>query len=114
MIHVRHRTASGRLDEVWEFDPVRKCMDIVFRLGSAKPVAFTLPICAIDKPRLHAFAISRLDGESWRLLPSRFMFAGDKLVHVEVAIHHSLDKRTMLVLSRAPSDVDAELDCLSL
>ncbi len=114
MIHIRHRLASGRLDEAWEYDSARRCLDVVLRLGSASPIAFTLPVCAIDKPRLNAFAIARLDGESWRVLPSRFVLQGDKLVHHEVAIHESIGGRIQIVLTNAPSDVDAELEVLSL
>lgn len=114
MIHIRHRSASGRLDEAWEFDSARRVLDVVFHLGSAAPVAFTIPVCAIDKPRLGAFAVTRLDGDSWRVLPTRFVLEGEKLVHFEVSIHPSLDKRTMLVLTDAPYDVDAELEVLSL
>lgn len=114
MIQVRHRLASGRVSEAWEFDSARQVVDVVLQQGSADPIGFTLPICAIDKPRLGAYAISRLDGDSWRILPTRFIYSGGRLVHHEVAIHEALGARTMLVLTHAPADVDAELETLSL
>ena len=114
MIQVRHRKASGRLDEAWEFDPARRVIDVVLRQGSAEPLAFAVPVCAIDKPRLGAFAMSRFDGESWRILPSRFVLQGEKLVHQELAIHEAIGGRVQLVLTHAPLDVDAELEVMSL
>ncbi len=114
MIQIRHRSASGRLDEVWEYDSARRCLDVVLRLGSAAPLAFNIPVCAIDKPRLGAYAMTRLDGESWRVLPTRFISYGERLVHHESTIHSAFDKRTQLVLTNAPYDVDAELEALSL
>ncbi len=54
MIQVRHRLASGRVDEAWEFDPARQVVEVVLRQGSAEPLAFTVPVCAIDRPRLGA------------------------------------------------------------
>ncbi len=84
------------------------------RQGSAKPIAFTLAVCAVDRPRLGAFAITRLGEDSWRVLPTRFIYAGGRLVHDEVAIHEALGEREMLALTHAPADVDAELETLSL
>lgn len=70
MITVRHRTTSGRLDSMWEFDSERGCVEVVIRLASARPAAFTVKVCAPDKPRLWSHPIMRLDAESWRILPA--------------------------------------------
>lgn len=99
---------------MWEFDPQRRVIDLVLRQGSAKPIELTIPVCAIDKPRFGAFAMSRLDSDAWRILPTRFVFEGDKLVHQEVAIHEAIGARTMLALTHAPYEVDAELEVMSL
>jgi len=73
MIVVKHRSASSRLDSLWEFDPVRKAIDLVFRLGSASPAAFTIPVCSLENPRFGAHVLARLDEDSWRLLPSFYI-----------------------------------------
>lgn len=114
MIQVRHRLASGRLDEAWEFDPSRRVIDLVLRQGSAKPLAFTIPVCAIDRPRLGAFAMSRLDSDSWRILPTCFVLYGERLVHHEMPIHPEIGGRVQIVLTHAPYEVDAELEIMSL
>ena len=114
MIEVRHRLASGRADEAWEFDPARRVIDVVLRQGSDTPLAFAVPVCAIDKPRIGAFAMIRFDFESWRILPSRFVLSGERLVHQEIRIHPDLGEHVQLVLTHAPYEVDAELEVMSL
>lgn len=112
MIVVKHRTASGRLDQLWDFDSARRVLDVVFRLGSAHPVAFTLQVCAPDRARIGAHPIMRLDGESWRVLPAVFRMEHGMLVPVDAPIHESLGHGGQLVLTHAPADVDAELESL--
>lgn len=112
MIEVRHRSASGRLDELWEYDSARRCLEIVLRLGSAEPIAFTLAVCAPDRARIGAHPIMRLDGESFRVLPAVFRLEHGMLVPVDAAIHASLGPGSQLVLTHAPADVDAELQAL--
>ena len=99
---------------MWEFDPARRVVDLVLKQGGARPLELTIPVCAIDRPRLNAFAMSRLDGTSWRILPSRFVWQSERLVHFEVAIHPAIGGRTQLVLTHAPPGVDAELEMLGL
>jgi hypothetical protein len=80
-------------------------------------LAFTLPICAIDKPRFGAFPVTRLDSSSWRILPIRYVWAdasGTRLVHRAERIHDSLSMGDAVVLASAPHDVDQELSELSL
>lgn len=116
MIHVRHRSASGRIDAMWEFDGQRRVLDVVIRRGNAT-MAFTLPVCAVDKPRFGAFGLTRLDASSWRVLPIRYVWAdasGTRLVHRSERIHESLSLGDAVILSQAPPDVDAELSELSL
>lgn len=141
MLVLRHRSASSRLDALWEFDPARKVIDVVIRLGSEKPRAFTLPVCAPDKPRIWAHPILRLDGESWRILPSVFvpLEAAEELQADDVhgipiprhapillvprdcrepaaacALHDAIGLGSHLVLTNAPPSIDIELAELSL
>ena len=116
VIFVRHRTASGRLDAAWEFDSARRVIDIVFRLGEAEPIALCVPVCSSKKPRYHAFALTRFDSSSWRLLPIRFVPSNasqpDRLVHDQRSLHSVLDRGTQLVLTCAPPNVVTELEAL--
>lgn len=115
-VFVRHRTASGRLDACWEYDSGRRCVDVVFRLGEAEPIALCLPVCASKKPRYHAFALTRFDGSSWRLLPIRFVPASpsqpDRLVHDTHPLHPVLDRGTQIILTHSPPNVVDELERL--
>ncbi len=79
MITLRHRSASGRLDALWDWDPERMVLDLVFRLGTAQPRAVTVKVCAVDTPRLWCHPLARLDGESWRILPAMFVPATSSL-----------------------------------
>jgi hypothetical protein len=90
-------------------------VELVIQRGSIV-TAFTVNVCAIDKPRFDAFALARLDSDSWRILPIRYVWAGYgiKLVHDERAIHESLSKGDHIVLANAPEDVAIELQELSL
>jgi hypothetical protein len=112
LIQVRHRLASGRASEAWEFDSARKVIDVVLQQGSAEPIAFTLPVCAPDRPRVGAHPIMRLDGESWRVLPAVFRFEGALLLPMDAPVHETLGHGGQLILTHAPADVDAELGAL--
>jgi hypothetical protein len=115
-VFVRHRSASARLDSLWEFDPARRCVEIIFRLGEAAPIALCVPVCASKKPRFHAFALTRFDGSSFRLLPIRFVpftpSQPDRLVHDQHALHPVLDRGTQIILTHCPEHVVAELESL--
>ena len=97
---------------MWEFDPSRRVIDVVLRLGSARPIAFTVAVCAPDRARAGAHPLLRLDGSSWRVLPAIFVASFGVLVPKDAPIHPTLGNGTQLVLSHAPADVDAELSSL--
>lgn len=73
MITIRHRSASGRLDMLWEFDPARRVIDAVLRMEGGPELAFAIRVCAPDKPIPFAHPILRLDSESWHILPAVFV-----------------------------------------
>lgn len=143
MVVVRHRTASGRLDALWEFDPARKVVELVLRLASEKPRAFTVAVCFPDRPRIWAHPLMRLDSESWRILPSLFVpIEEEEEVGVEerhgvpfprarplllepwecrrayrglpCPLHAEIGTGSHLVLTNAPANVEIELAELSL
>ncbi len=131
MITLKHRTASGRLDALWEYDDARKCIELVFRLGTAKPRAVTVKVCAIDAPRIWCHPLTRLDGESWRILPAMMIpahtslpgrpptlaprdclgSAGGLRGAVPCELHEVVGS-AMVVLTNAPAIISEELEAL--
>jgi len=114
---VPHRSASGRLDACWDFDPARRLVDVVLRLGSATPIDMSIPVCAIDRGRIGAYAIIREDDESWRILPSIFVpISGTvaDLYRIDRAIHISLGRGDQLLLRNTPAGISLELEALAL
>lgn len=73
MLTLRHRTASGRLDELWEFDPARQVVELVFRLGAGPVRGFTISVCSPEKTTAFAHALMRRDADTWKILPSLFV-----------------------------------------
>ncbi len=131
MITLRHRTASGDPSNVWEFDPLRSCIEMVFRLGSAAPRALTVKVCAIDSPALWCHPLMRLDGECWRILPALFTPANTSLPGRPPTLAprdclrpggglrgaipcelHEVIAATMLLLVNAPPGINEELEAL--
>lgn len=118
MIHaVPHRSASGRLDACWDYDPARWVVDIVLRLGSATPIEMSIPVCSIDRGRLFAYAITRENEESWRVLPSIFFPVSPSvttLYRVDRALHLSLNRGDQIMLCNTPAGICLELEALAL
>lgn len=118
MIHtVPHRSASGRLDSCWDFDPARRVVDVVMKLGSATPIDMTIPVCSIDHGRLGAYAIIREDDESWRILPSIFVPIGatvHELYRIDRPLNISLGRGDQIMLRNAPAGISLELEALAL
>lgn len=132
MLALRHRSASGRLDQLWEFCAVRGVVEVVFRLAASEPIAVTVKVCHPDRPVLLAHPIMRLDGESWRILPAIFIpavsvsrdrdrsryvprdcsaRAGGLRDAVPCDLHTAIGS-SHIVLTNAPADIDAEMEAL--
>lgn len=130
MITIQHRSRSGQLDSMWEFDSERGVIDAVVRLGGGKSAAFTIKVCAPDKPRVHAHPIMRLDSFAWRILPAVWVErlasapgGRTKLVPSECNgrdralpcdLHAAIGAGSHLVLTGAPPDIDIEIVELDL
>jgi hypothetical protein len=105
LIFVKHRSASGRLEELWEYDPVRKVVMLTFKLGAATPVHLDVPVSSRHESRFGAWAIQRADGETWEIVPYRF--GGSELrAH---PIHEALGGESV-VLTNAPPGQALELE----
>lgn len=130
MITIQHRSRSGRLESMWEFDSERGVIDAVIRLGGGRSAGFAIKVCAPDKPRLHAHPIMRLDSFAWRILPAVWIEVPPsdparrpKLVPSECTgrssavrceLHEAIGAGSHLVLTDAPPDIDIEIVELDL
>lgn len=118
MIHsVPHRSASGILTHLWDYDPARRCVDIVLRLGSAIPIDMTIHVCSIDRGRIGAYAIIRENDECWRILPSIFVpisAAVPDLYRIDKPISITLGRGDQIMLTNTPAGISLELEALAL
>lgn len=73
MLTLKHRTASGgNLTNMWEYDPARRVLELVIREASGPTMDLTVPVCVSGRPRLGAHIITRVNEETWRILPSHY------------------------------------------
>lgn len=132
-LQVVHRSAAGSPTSRWDYDPARHVVDLVFRLGSAQPVAFTVRVCAVDSPRTWSHPLVRLGADSWRMLPAIWLpglsaaetgapklhmrdcaARGDTLGgSIPCELHRLISAGSHLILTHAPDIVNAELERLS-
>lgn len=112
MLCLKHRTASGSLDELWEYDPARRALDIVCRQG-ARTFAFRVSVCSPERPRLGAHALVRVSEGAWRLLPLAFYVAWEGLEPRDRAIQPWLTPGDQILLTCAPPQIDSELEELA-
>ncbi len=120
---------------MWEFDSERAAVDLVIRIASAKPVAFTIKVCSPQKPRLWSHPIMEVipstRARAWRLLPGIWgvdltskVGEPPKLVATPCGgrdarpfpcdLHAIIGHETHLILTDAPPTVDHELAELAL
>lgn len=115
-MQLRHQSASGRLDESWSFDPKTRFVCMTGRMGNAA-FAVHVEVCSAAYPREGAYPIVRVNGESWRILPSRYTrispFTGVAVVAVGCAVIAVLGPGKSVLLTNTPDDVDALLERLS-
>lgn len=113
MIHVRHRSASGRADEYWELDSSRILASIRHSAGS---LALDAHVCSYGIPIFGAHPIVRIDDETWCVHPVRFIreWPGgiEALRAINCAVGDVLGHGVQLVLAQSPSHVNAELEKL--
>ena len=69
MISCRHVSASGALDEGWQFRA--RHIEATVRQG-ATLVHLWIEVCSPERPVFGAAPITRLDGEAWVIMPARF------------------------------------------
>ena len=115
MITVKHVTASGRADQGWTFYPPDRRIDVLIRRGAC-PLALALYVCSREQPAAGAHRILRVDSDSWRILPERFMrimvMGLARLIAIPAAIGSELAPGEHLLLTCCPENVTTELEAL--
>ena len=99
MVSVRHKTASGRFDELWDYDVAERRVEAMVRTGNTTTF-ISVDVCALAHPRRGAYAVQQLDGETWEVLPGQAV----PIVGLAPGDH--------LVLCHCPEAVSAELALL--
>jgi len=112
MIQVRHETASGRLDEGWEYDRRHQRILASVRQGAAI-LALDFLVCSYGLPLFGAHPIMRIDGETWTVHPCRYVrvWPGgvEELRAIGCPVGDMLAPGDQLILTNTPHNVDAEL-----
>lgn len=113
--YVQHRTASGSLTQSWEYDARERRVHVSLRVGLVI-VGFSVAVCHGQRPRTGAHSIVRLDGETFRVLPARFVQSFQhrraQLEPIACTVAEILAPGASLVLQQAPHHVSAEIDLL--
>lgn len=114
MIAIPHRSASGSLDNGWEFDPHERRVLCNVRVG-ATSVEFGLWVCSPERLVLGAHPFSRVNEECWKVLPERVIRTWSKgresLETVRSPVHGALGC-VGLMLTNTPAYVSQLLELL--
>lgn len=114
-VHLRHRTASGSLDNAWEYDPVEQRIRALVRAGSMIG-GVDIEVCSPEQPRIGAHPIKRLAAESWRVEAVRYVREWpdgiERLSTIPCPIGDSLSPSASLTLTQSPPSTTAHLEAL--
>lgn len=100
---IKHRSASGTLTSLWEYDPQRRVIMVTLRGRS-----FDIPVCSERNPRHSAYAISRKNETLWQVAPAMYARMRDGS-WTSVAVTFDNGQAEFLHLTHAPDAVSAEL-----
>lgn len=108
-----HRTLRGGLEHAWEYVPNAHKVLIALQTGSMHTV-FSVDVCSANAPRLGAHPIARIDLETWRIIPMRYVrsWVGgvEQLTPFPCPISSSLTPGDALMLLNAPIEVTEQLE----
>lgn len=109
MITLKHRSASGSLESMWDYDSARKAVIVV-----VEGRGFDVPVC-LDKDdhrTAGSFVITRLTEYCWRIAPCMCLKHRGHWVTVPWAYPDSNELAEFLCLTHAPEDISALLGAL--
>lgn len=109
---LKHVSASGQLNQWWNFDPSRKLIVARLVFGNAAPIDLDeIPVCSPAHPRRLAWVIIRQSSESWLLTSARMPEEMNRRIARAERFHPDLAAGS-LELVAAPPNVQAELEAL--
>lgn len=112
---VKHRTASGDLEQGWIYLPNEHRVLVSLKRGSLI-VEFTVSICSDERPRMGAHPLQRASGDTWRVLRLRYWAAFrnglESLEPCKCPVSEELDPGDGLLLTNTPHDVTRQLEAL--
>ena|SRR3990167_6229824 len=112
---VKHRSASGDLEQGWVYDHVERRIYVALKRGS-RFVEFYVFVCDGERPRLAAHPIVRRSADAWAVLQLRFWRTwrqGRELLDaIKCPISDELEIGDSLVLTNTPREVSAQLEAL--
>lgn len=114
MICVRHRSASGDLENCWEYVAGEQRVHVSLRMGS-EVVSFSVAVCSAERPTIGAHPLRRLDSESWRIPPERYIRTWRNHVELLETIRCPLSDLVgyfTLAITNAPGQVARQLEAL--
>lgn len=114
MISLRHRSASGDLENGWEYDPAERRVHVAFKMGREE-MTFSIEVCAAERLSIGAHPIKRLDAESWRVLPERVIRTWrDRVERLETirCPFNGIVGYFAIALTNTPADVSALFEVL--
>jgi hypothetical protein len=106
VISVPHRSRTGDEDVGWDFDAAAGLVRFAFRRGVVV-VDGELPVCTTERPRPGAHPIVRIDGESWRILPVRYVRCGTEMMSSDSALAPGLSFGALVVTDAPPHVCEA-------
>lgn len=114
-VHLRHISASGALDNAWEYDAKDRRVRAMVRAGSCVGTV-DVEVCTTERPRIGAHPIKRVSEESWRIEAVRFVVEWpqglERLRAIPCPIADAIGPGTSLTIAQAPQATIAHLEAL--
>jgi hypothetical protein len=109
IVYARHRAVATGSDNAWDFDAVRKVVNVTNHRGRS----FSVSVCSAKRPRFGAFGIVRYDVGTWMVMPVRYTSHDKGMLIVEQAPIDREVGKSPIALVAAPRSVDRELAALA-
>lgn len=107
---LQHREASGSLSSgCWEYDPARKCIVLVVRVGSSSPICLDVDVCSSQTARHGAYHLRRVSEGAWRIMPAQYLAGPEG--HLTVSPTPCVDElgAVPILLTMAPEHASREM-----
>ncbi len=107
MITLKHRTASGCLRALWEYDPARRVVIV-----SSGDFEIDVHVACESNPRQGGYVLSRKSETEWQIAPARFVKHRDTWLADAAPFDGYGRLNEFLMLTHAPPSVASEMEAL--